>query len=131
MMFRVTDDIRAELRAGLGVFALTFVLMGIVTAFLMGWQGLASAFTIAVIVTLFCLFPVIVELLLTAQSRALHWLGRAVVVLAFAAIGASAGTFLVTRFEGDPGVLGMAVPALIALALGAIGARMRVLGLKY
>jgi len=35
-MFRVTDDIRAELRAGLGVFALSFVLMGIVTSFLMG-----------------------------------------------------------------------------------------------
>jgi len=105
--------------------------MGIVTSFLMGWQGLVSAFTVAVSVTLFCLFPVIVELLLTAQSAVLHWLGRAVVVLAFAAIGASAGSFLVTRFYDDPGALGLAVPILSALALGAIGARMRVLGLKY
>ena len=56
---------------------------------------------------------------------------RAVVVLAFAAIGASAGSFLVTRFYDDPGALGLAVPILSALALGAIGARMRVLGLKY
>jgi hypothetical protein len=130
-MFRITDDIRAELRAGLGVFALSFVLMAIVTSFLMGWQGLVSAFIIAVIVTLFCIFPIIVELLLTAQSRALHWLGRAVVVLAFAVVGGSAGGFLMTRLEGEPGALGMALPVIFALGLGAIGARMRVLGLKY
>lgn len=130
-MFRVTDDIRAELKGGVAVFVLSFVLMGIVTTFVMGPQGIVSAFWIAVAVTLFCLFPIIIELFLTAPSRAMHWVGRGLVVLAFAVIGVGVGNFIVTRFEGDPGMLGLAVPALIAVALGAIGARMRVLGLDY
>jgi len=130
-MFTMSDDIRAELKGGIAVFGLSFVLMGIVTIFVMGPSGIISAFWVAVAVTLFCVFPIILELFLSAKSRALHWIGRILVVLAFAVIGASVGIFIVSRFEGDPGMLGMVVPGLIALALGAIGARMRVLGLAY
>lgn len=131
-MFKLTEDIRAELRAGIGVFVLTFLLFAIVTAVVMGWQGLINAVVIAALVTFFCLFPVLLELLLTSPVKALHWLGRVLVVLSFAAIGVVTGMFLITQMEGvDPAGAGAFIPVLFALLLGYAGWRMRVLGLKY
>lgn len=131
-MFRLTDDIREELRTGIAVFALTFVIFVIITTFVMGPSGIWAALNVAIAVTLFCLFPIILELLLTSPVRALHYLGRILVVATFALIGVAAGTFLITRFEGvDPTGAATFVPALFAVLLGYAGWRMRVLGLEY
>ena len=131
-MFKVTEEIRDELRAGFAVFALAFILFAVVTSFVMGPSGLWAALTVAIAVTLFCLFPIILELLLTSPVKALHWLGRILVVAAFALIGVAAGTFLITRLEGvDPTGAATFVPALFAVLMGYAGWRMRVLGLDY
>lgn len=131
-MLKLTEDIRQELRTGIAVFALTFVLFSIITTFVMGPSGVRAALTVAISVTLFCLFPIVLELLLTSPVRAMHYLGRILVVATFAVIGVAAGTFLITRFEGvDPAGAASFVPALFAVLLGYAGWRMRVLGLKY
>ncbi|MCC5977768.1 MAG: hypothetical protein JJU21_06885 [Salinarimonas sp.] len=131
-MVKITDDIRDELRASIRVFGLTFVVFTIVTSFVMGPSGIWAALTVAIVVTLFCLFPILLELLLTSPVKALHFLGRILVVLTFAAIGVAAGTFFITRFEGvDPAGAASFVPALAAVLLGYAGWRMRVLGLEY
>ena len=129
---RITEDIRYELRAGNGVFALTFVLFPAITSFVIGPSGIWAALTIAIAVTLFCLFPIILELLLTSPVRVLHFLGRALVVAAFALIGVAAGTFLITRLDGvDPAGAATFVPALFAVLMGYAGWHMRVLCLDY
>jgi hypothetical protein len=131
-MFKLTEDIREELRTGIAVFALTFVLFSIITSFVMGPSGIRAALVVAISVTLFCLFPIFLELLLTSRVKAVHWLGRILVVATFALVGVAAGTFLITRLDGvDPAGAATIVPALFAVLLGYAGLRMRVLGLEY